>query len=902
MADKRMTSWKVIPLLLVCVGVSLFHPQSISAQMCPANFNDSISPTDDLPVSTKLYNERGVWTDVLPIEYQDTINGPLSGGTIRWGIEARVWAQMFTRMYTNYSNVIYPFIKVNMQDGREILAQNIVSNTNATVDNWNRFYCIQGIDDIKAANVTINFTGDYYDSDEVTKYRDCLPLEPDPDLDGQCPYEDLEEERWSENSSNTSDISSPYYALLRETAVKTAYLLGKPQYCNLDTDCINGNYFCDITKPPLSVDAAGFGKAGSCTLTPEGSGKLETGLAFLDEKRKSVDILCTDLVTPMQSIATKKLGAGMCIYNGDYGYESSNDGARPKLTEGTVGSGDVTMQFPFDVDLFADNGERLNEDCKNGGRNCMIDGYYRRGLMNTVSSLTYDDIKRLNDIPAKLTAGIEGKGSIRSLGNGGLYNYAFVDKLGSFDFWGEEARRVNPNLELSGYASVTDGPIEAYIRMHNNQNGVLFINEEPVGIRDMKNAAGVPFTPNRSQTRPVVSKQIKGSGYAVMTYIGQTPFISYSPRGGSPDNLAELPNNVSLSTAYYSLAMNSEGDVAVFGLDSGMETRYYGIYNGRERKFSGYQNFPIGYIKNMQVSIDSEDNLHTIGYGGEGSSVLIYGKFSFKGGILSPISSLVSIPFPGRFGEYRSIPFTIQTDKNGNAHIAANVAKEGDTGWIEGSIYYTKVSRDGAVGPLELAVDVEADYRSGYFFCGAEANGGNCYTQYTFSDRSSSIAVDIDDQTGIERVYIAYLNHQINTPEGETRIAANQAAYAKKDPSTGAWVQNLKLSDRMHENYGKITNINMDRYGNVVFTVQDDGSKYYSEAKYFDGAGMKKCLLSGENSLFNQGRFFNETIKCAYSREEVQYVAPPRSTAEGVRLLPMIDGYRLPSMMATTPR
>lgn len=859
-------TFSVLTLLLLSSTFS-----KVYAQICPANFNGSFTPTQDSLVSSSK-DENVEWTDLDEKDYNFSYSGPWHAGPVRWSITTKLWTQVFTKIFLNYASIV-PAFSVSADP----VAQSYLGDSEQ-YKKWQRFYCISGLDDTRVGQISLNVHGNYYDEHYKKKEVPCPSPNPfDPTQ--VCYDKELETQRDPVMTGpSVKEINVPYYAGLREIAKKVSTIV-KDQYCNANDDCINQNYYCDANRVPPTNDPAGIGKSGTCSLNIEGNPELN------DPSKKIVDILCTDVVTPTKNTPTTNLSSNICIYSQAIEYTTSNPDELPRLETATIDNGDATNSLPFDIDLFTNRNESTNIECATGGPSCVIDGFFRRALINKLSILNPLDISKMENFSEKVTAALHLESNQVTTSVGGQWIFDFIEKIGSIEFWSEEARFLDTSLEPAGFYSMNDGLYESHLRLYNAQRGILFVNGYPVGIRQFIDKDNNVIDPIGTQSAPFLSERSGGSGYTVSTVVAdqnnlKAPsrmFVSINNNSREPNNLREVPNapdSVVYQYPYYSF-MNHRGDVIVMAFVN--SAYYYSIYNIDQGKF-GEWNILLGdNILPLRATIDNFDNLHLLFFDGPGSNVIHYEKISFSDPYISRINTLTKkdIIFPRGVDDYFGFFFNFTVDTKNIVHVVASLPISPDPvgkSWAENDIFYTAILPSGEILNPEMAISADKDYQEGYM--PSDRSSKDTWISHQLSQRSSSVAVTYDN-LGRQHIFIGYNNRSSGIDWG----GSDQAAYAHKIEGE-TWIQNIKLSDRILDKLGHISNINIDKYGNVNFTVEDKGSKYFNRQRKFDASGYKMCQFNEVgNNIFSFGIKNSQSIKCAYNREDVGYVIAPSNGA-----------------------
>lgn len=544
---------------LIMLPVPAFAQATQAPLVCPVSWNNDPKFIEDDPIQPGADG----WHDFKKFEYNYTYRMdefPLEGGERLSGrnrtdvdvtFNTNIATQAFTRVYANMSNIIFPFVNAGDAEVLNYLeAEPNRNEPNSDFNKWLRNYCLGGgIVDSGAgqqAEMTLYTEADMTAEVERDQYycglrQGTVPRPPnastcqdDYDNDSRaCRIEGIgccesgapsfcttrrevgtsEETRAVSGRSDTDTFTMPYRLGLRDLALKTAYGITE-QYCsttNADKACLNPNYTCikegervpwnsKIVVQVPDNDPAANGKDGICYLTAE--------MAARPVPVQVLQRMCSEILENQQVGSVRSL---MCHY-GDLNYPPSTTAlirVEPQISKatGSTSFDDPTAsknRLPFDVDLFADNGETENPACKadETAANCQINGYFRRALYDRLSLYTpqdkgiFDEMKYRMNItsdnatPYQIDGSNSGSGADMNYGQPTLpdaWSFDYVEKLGGYAMLSEEARIFNPDLLPAGDRVVAEAGHEVYLR-----GGQVFFDNYVVSNRPRVKPDGTP--------------------------------------------------------------------------------------------------------------------------------------------------------------------------------------------------------------------------------------------------------------------------------------------------------------------------------------------------------------------------------------------------------------------------
>lgn len=472
------------------------------AQLCPASWTNDpntltepvIYPPDD---GWFDFDQNMDWSYSFDVTHPDEVNNPRQN--VRVGVRTNIPTTVFTKIFGNYSNTLFPFIQAS---SAEIL--NVLKEQEAK-EAWLEYYCLSKNNafqqNAKTGNIDLEITGHKTFNIEVrkTKYCDAAGVcgncgggaTPTLTIPTVCYVEEQITE--PEIALSTESVTIPYLYSLRDVARKTAYTI-KEQPCSTAAEqnaCLNDtNYVCvkvGERKPDGQIamlyanDPANNDKDGVCAL------KLE----YLDDTiaQRVAQNMCSDVST-RQDVGSVK--SNICHYKAPLTYEPSNKAKEQTMYVTTeIGNSDNSKNnLPFDVDLFADKNEFDRNPRADGSVNhcdtmdpradiskCEINGYYRRAFMDKLGLYTeqdkkiFDGMKYRINVSSDAAVAYQVDGTDMEYGKDKTVNplpdawtFDYVEKLGGIALYSEDARFMNPYLKPMGEMVVSDGGAKVYLR------------------------------------------------------------------------------------------------------------------------------------------------------------------------------------------------------------------------------------------------------------------------------------------------------------------------------------------------------------------------------------------------------------------------------------------------------
>ncbi len=802
---------------------------SASAQTCPAFYN--FGGQFPLPhFTTHHTSDVDTKNDV---GFSHTFSE--GGYSVTIDSEASIKTNVFSQIFLNYYNVIGAFTSTTVNDPQ-------------FSDRW-KTYCISR-DGIGKGSFTVSETG-------VIRYlkttkRTLSIGESIPSSASGCDTViangivddgelcEVDEEKPTDSNpiddSDRKDFAIPYPNGLRELARKIPSVISNDtRYCNPGdpTSFCSAGYSCQEIPPaalPFFPDIGTF--KGICATSPDVA-VTTASLPF------PANLLCSEenISPPATTLSSK-----VCY---------DEPPIEPKYTqqqfenpESTVLVDPAKLPFLKIASIHAPTNE-IGFDTE------AAELYFSRAFGDKLGIYSPDDLKWMKDLPAQMHFSLSTKSGTTSTGNGPFSTDDYIDKLGGYAEISADSRFMNPDVLPIGASVVTAGNHSAYLRAGNERAGALFVDGQPVGHR-----LGV------AQHWPTITERAGHLAVAVEVY-------------KNPDNKKgffiatnELPNGPLLPIVkvadgeFYgtpAVFIRKNGEKIAFTNVGGVY-KYFNSINGVFKENTTANAFLGNRVKwAVRFASDNDDNIHLLWCDDDNCPRVLYSKLAFDevSRTLKTVVESEKVPFSAStVGLVNTIPFTIQTDNQGNVLVGGRLGSNDDN-----SLVFLARSPLGQWSPEELITKRITTRKTEF---------------ETWANNASPKIATVTDVNGNTATFVVYTVYS-SIPRGDGNHQFVQIYYSIRSGPIGGpgkWSKPIKTSDEMDLDWQtRISDEGIDKTAQISFTVQERTAKYNVNTRLFDAPGVKMCI-TGATGIDNLHCGIN------YNGSGVGFVFPPTETTD----------------------
>ncbi len=809
----------------------LAFPKPASAQTCPVFYNygglfprvktsentsDITMNPDNFPKYTHSFSEGG---------YTVKIDSTISMRT-----------SVFSQIFLNYYNMVGIFATTQVTEP-------------ALLNRW-KTLCISR-DGVGKGTVNISETGVIrYEKTTTKTYQsgETLPSDYsgscDLDLDGKvdpgetCEITDTKPtDSRPINTAENGDVQIPYSNALRDIHRKIPSIISTDlRYCtpgSTEKNAIcSAGYVCqEIPAADLSSYPDRDSNTGLCIISPTAQASISVPFP--------ANILCSEdnTVSPTTTLPSK-----VC-YD-----EPPKD---PVYTQRRYATEDATTlsdppKLPFlkEASIHAPTNE-IEFDTEEG------DLYYNEAFSNKLGLYSVDDANWMKNLPSQVRFSQSVKSETTMI-TSPYTTEDYVEKLGGYAEVANDARFLNPQNIPAGAEVVTAGKHVAYLRGGVEYKGALFVDGQPVGHHL-----------NVAQHLPTIDSNY--GQYAVAAIAWDNPdginglFVaSTNTYGGQLQPIVRVSDSTYSGAPAIFILRNGEKIVFV---QTGSSYKYIMSSNGSFKENSTLQTLLSNEVTTeARFAIDYEDNISVAWRKMCGTELCLtvnFAKLHYNAttNSLDTVMEPRQIPLSEEVGGLRgTIPYTIQTDNYGNVLLGVRMGNGKNN-----KLIFLSMNQAGNWSPEEIVTGrIKNKYEDEY----------ESFSAGSAMPKIASFAGPLGSVT-TAMVYSVYTgdeeNHEI------------QMYYSLRLGDIGvktAWTKPIPVSDMVDYRWqSRVTDESINKEGQIAFTVQEYSSKFNTNTKLFDAAGVKMCIVQATGVA---------SLECGmnYDGSGVGYVLPPTVTSD----------------------
>jgi hypothetical protein len=839
-----ITTILLISAMLTAPFSLLTNPTQVSAQVCPVFASYTGSPghshgsghhPGDIPDD-----------DNSKVSVTNTFANSEASVSIR--TELTPQTGLFSQIFLNFYNIVGAYATGETEDP-------------ALADRW-KTYCINrdgiasGTFQVDAKGV-IHFlhhftgpatTGDTIDDDIVDPDCDTNGdghvTGPDPLVPGDT-GESCDKRKEDDIDSPTltgtggkGSFTIPYPAGIRDIARKIPSIINTDmQFCTVGgpEGACSAGFTCTEIPEPQRVFYKDIGtNNGLCTIAPEN--------VATNTLQYPVNLLCAENndTLPTTTLASKacfnpnkSIAFTQQVHPAEDDPSFTDPAKLPFLKSGNINQ--VTNEIPYDIDV--------------------MERYYVPAFSNKLGLYSQEDQQIIKAMQGRIALGISTRSeTIRTSGPEG--NDDYVEKLGGYAEIANDSRFMNPTLIPVGAMAVTSGGHIAYLRYGDEYNGAMFVDGKPLGHK-LPITQRYPYIHARGKQIAVaaVASDVVGSGENGL-------FVSVGFDG--VNSMLPLTKIAPASPfAPPTILINSAGDKIVFA-KFGDVYKYITSTNGGFGENSTPQELLGGRLdQDARFAIDDQDFIHIAWRESCGSEVCTkvnYSKVQFTNNTITTVVDLQKIPISAPLAQLKNtIPYSIQTDDQGNALVAARIGDNHNkrnqlvfmartpSSWTSQELITEALHKDDDEVTLEF----------------------NDFSVNSAMPKISSVTVN-----GITRTVVVFATYLEKNDDKLNQF--EQMYYAERiGPITQptAWKSGTPVSDQTNKDWRvHLHDESISREGLIAFTVDEVTAKYDTNSKLFDPPGIKMCLIPAAGPSLDCGKNYNGS--------GIGYVIPPTENGD----------------------